>query len=472
MSSLRFWCLLGISWLAFADDIQFVVKPYIQLGDKPRPSSKESASILWHDSDQDTKWRVRARSQGEQKWIEAKISHRRVEVVGVEPHRVYTASIGGLKPGAEFDYEVLQGEAVAFGAKSRARRARGEPHRFVVFGDCAQGTPGQKEIAYQTYLAKPDYVLITGDIVYSRGLISEYREKYFPVYNAETASPQTGAPLIRSTLFIGAPGNHDIAVGDLDKFPDGLAYFFNWAQPLNGPISTPGAPYTPPLQGAEDSLKKYLKTAGNNYPRMANFSFDYGDVHWTVLDSNDYTDWTNADLKAWVENDLKSARKAAWRFVAFHHPGFNSSKAHFNEQKMRVLSEVFEKGKVSIVFTGHVHNYQRAYPLKFKVTRQPDGRPYKPNRNVDGVWTLDKNFDGEKNTQPDGVIYLVTGGGGARLYNPEQQRAPETWQEFTVKFVSEVHSLTVVDVNPSNVQVRQLAADGTEIDRFIVTAGK
>ena len=87
---------------------------------------------------------------------------------------------------------------------------------------------------------------------------------------------------------------------------------------------------------------------------------------------------------------------------------------------------------------------------------------------VPGQWALDKTFDGKANTRPDGVIYLVTGAGGAGLYNPEQQGKPETWQGFTNKYVAKVHSLTVADVDGKTLTVRQVAADGTEIDRFVV----
>jgi hypothetical protein len=41
--------------------------------------------------------------------------------------------------------------------------------------------------------------------------------------------------------------------------------------------------------------------------------------------------------------------------------GFNSSRTHFEEQQMRLMSEIFERNKVDIVFTGHVHNYQRTF---------------------------------------------------------------------------------------------------------------
>ena len=102
---------------------------------------------------------------------------------------------------------------------------------------------------------------------------------------------------------------------------------------------------------------------------MANFSFDYGNAHWTVLDANPYVDWTDRELQAWVERDLASAKNATWRFVALHQPGFNSARKHFDEQNMRRLTEVFEAGGVDIVFCGHVHNYQRSYPLRFVAER-------------------------------------------------------------------------------------------------------
>ena len=60
--------------------------------------------------------------------------------------------------------------------------------------------------------------MIPGDIVYERGLIVDYRKKFWPVYNADEPS-DAGVPLIRSVPFMAAPGNHDIDTRDLDKYP-------------------------------------------------------------------------------------------------------------------------------------------------------------------------------------------------------------------------------------------------------------
>jgi acid phosphatase type 7 len=116
-----------------------------------------------------------------------------------------------------------------------------------------------------------------------------------------------------------------------------------------------------------------------------------------------------------------------------------------------------------------VHNYQRSFPLKYVAEKGPDGVMVRNKSLVPGQWTLDKNFDGKDKTRPDGVIYLVTGAGGAGLYNPEQQDKPESWQPFTNKFISKVHSITVADVDGKNLTIRQVSAEGEVLDKFVVT---
>jgi hypothetical protein len=291
----------------------------------------------------------------------------------------------------------------------------------------------------------------------------------WPVYNADEAAPASGAPLLRSTLFVAAPGNHDIGSRDLEKYPDGLAYFLYWDQPRNGPLSAVGGPLVPVLTGPPANQAAFTAGAGTAYPWMANFSFNYGNAHWTILDSNPYVDWINPELRAWVERDLAAAQDQTWRFVAFHHPGFNSSKAHFNDQQMRLLAEIFEAHRVDVVWNGHVHNYQRSFPIRFQSLKGTDGKPVRNQNNVPGRLSVDQVFDGQTRTHPDGVIYLVTGAGGATLYNPEQQEDRGSWQSFTARFVSKVHSLSVADVDGRKLTVRQVAADGAEVDRFTIT---
>jgi hypothetical protein len=453
-------------------DGAFIAKPYLQIGRTPAAGTLQ---LLWHAPDTDADWSVEHRAGADGPWKKAEAPGlRRVAVAGIEPHRVYRAAVTGLEPGGAFNYRVLKGGEVVFSAEARAPKSADQPYRFVAFGDCGAGTPEQKPLAHRAFLSKPDLVIIPGDMVYEYGLISDYREKFWPVYNADEPS-ETGAPLLRTTPFVSAPGNHDTDTRDLDKYPDALAYYLYWDQPLNGPLGKEGGPFVPPLKASESNRRAFAEAAGEAYPRMTNFSFDYGNAHWTVVDANPYVDWTDRELKEWVARDLAAANGATWRFVAFHHPGFSSAREHFEQQQMRLLAPVFEAGQVDVVFNGHVHNYQRSFPLRFVPDKQGtllvggrDGKTVR-GRVVNGRWTLDKSFDGRTDTTPNGVIYVVTGAGGQKLYNPEQQDDPDSWQKFTDKFVSTVHSLTVAEVDGKTLTIRQVAADGQELDRFTVT---
>lgn len=466
----------------------FLEKPYLQLGNNPKLAAKESLMLLWHTGEQPADWKVEVKTSKDTKW-------RAVEHIGstvvsapaapaikagqggakkdmpavpaIEPHLVYRAHLSGLIPGEPFQYRVLKAGQPVFEATGHPRKAANQPFRFVLFGDCGQGTPEENAIAFQAYQAKPDFVFIPGDIVYGSGRISEYRTRFFPTYNAEQPSIEAGAPLLRSVPFIAMPGNHDSDLNHFLRYPDALAYFLYWDQPLNGPVAKAGDKMTAHvLTGNEEAQPIFRKGAGDRYPRMANYSFDYGNTHWTVLDANRYMDWSNESLRQWVIDDLKSAANATFRIVSFHQPGFNSSKNHFAEQYMRQLAPIFEAGKVDVVFSGHVHNYQRSYPLTFVPKAQPDGKMITARGEMDGEWTLDKTFNDGSSAKPKGVIYIVSGAGGAGLYNPEQQDDPASWQGFTHKFISKVHSLSVVEVNGKTLKLKQIDTAGKEVDSF------
>jgi acid phosphatase type 7 len=447
----------------------FQVQPYLQPGDYS--DHGKTLALLWQArQDDDAPWSVELQTTPNGPWAGAgAVASRRIAIDGAAPFLAFRARLSELIPGGDFTYRVARAGKVEFQAHAHAPGPAGTPQRFVVFGDGAADTTAQRAIVDQIVKARPDYVVLTGDLVYTRGRSSEYRSHFFPIYNADDESSGQGAPLLRSTLFFAAPGNHDLAERNLDRYPDGLAYFYEWDQPLNGPEAPIGSP---DLKGPENLRAMYRASAGPAFPRMANFSFDQGNVHWTILDSNTYSEWTNSPFREWLEADLAAAKDATWRIVAMHHPAFSSSNTHFEDQRMRLLAPAFEAGRVSIVFCGHVHNYQRSRPLKFAPGPPPPdavaGKPYGKYGQVEGAFTIDTAYDGAARTHPEGVIYIVSGAGGARLYDPGQQDKPASWQPYTVQLVSQVHSLSIVDVGPDSLIVRQVSDEGAVVDRFVI----
>ncbi|NIG55861.1 metallophosphoesterase [Chitinophaga sp. Cy-1792] len=454
------------------DNKPFIAPPYLQIGYQPAPGSME---LLWHSADSSAAWDVELKTAGTTSWKKAaRPEATRVAVANIGTHFVYRTLVAGLPAGNDFDYRVLKNKKVVFTATGKAPKEKDQSFRFVAFGDIGAGTPSAKALALRAYEAKPDLVVVPGDIVYERGLISEYRTNFWPVYNADAANTE-GAPLMRSIPFVAAMGNHDGDTRDLNSYPDALAYYAFWDQPLNGLQAAEGSAVVPFIKATPENKKAFETAAGKAYPVMSNFSFNYGNIHWTFIDSDTYVDWTDSALLKWVANDLQSAKDATWKIVVFHHPGFSSSRDHFEQQQMRLLSPILEAGQVDVVLNGHVHNYQRSFPMHFapekKGTLLVGGKDNKTIRGrvVPGKWTLDHNFDGHTQTKPQGIIYLVTGAGGQELYNEDQQEDTDSWQKFTYKFISSIHSFTVADVNGGKLTFRQISEEGKELDTFTIT---
>jgi hypothetical protein len=89
--------------------------------------------------------------------------------------------------------------------------------------------------------------------------------------------------------------------------------------------------------GPQERIEAFRVCAGARFPRMANYSFDNGDVHVLCLDSNRYVDPNDAALRAWISSDLEGT-DAIWKFVVYHHPAFNVGSEHYEVQHMRVLA--------------------------------------------------------------------------------------------------------------------------------------
>lgn len=351
--------------------------------------------------------------------------------------------------------------------KTRASAKR--PIRFAAVGDMASNRPEALAVAYQVDCAKPDFMIALGDIVYPGGRALQYFNHFFPVYNdVNESSPKTGAPLMASVPVYPVIGNHDTEQQKLPAYPDAYSCFHWFSVPKNGPGK---GPWNAPLGKDESAASTFMQIAGAEYPAMHFYSFDNGAAHFLVLDANKYSLDALPGVLPWIERDLLSS-KQRWKIVCFHQPAFHTSREHYSEQRMRLLEPLFEKAGVDLVLAGHVHNYQRSFPLRFEPN--PEG-PDKRGR-VNGKLSLDDNFDGVTRTKPRGIIHVVSGGGGAKLYSVDlaktveilKKEHSENYQPLTAKYVPD-HGFTLIDLNADSLKVRQINAEGREVDNFLMT---
>ncbi len=472
MKRFLFTCLLCGTLTGAAQEI--LVSPYVQPGNAST-LSREQKVLIWHTDSIPATFQVEFAMgllENAQKISNAKVSSVQLKIGG-QTTILYRATLTGLKFDTEYAYRVKKGNDIIISA-SFVTRTKMKTTRFAVFGDCGVASPQQKAIAYQVSLQKPQFVLIPGDIVYNKGLVIEYQARFFPIYNGTETSQAKGASMMKSIPFYSMLGNHDIYGSNLDKNPGGLAYFYYFDLPLNGPLTESRLEAT----GKSELVKAFQSATGGRFPGAANYSFDYGNVHITCLDANSYVNPVDNQLIEWMKQDITSST-ADWKIVAFHEPGFNSSKTHDEFQLMRLLSHVMEPLGVDMVLNGHVHNYQRTRPLKFAPQMNEKGDQYviSLGGSVNGVITLDQKFDGVTNTKADGIIYIITGAGGAGLYDTDLSNKPETWKKetkenwvpFTVKLISDVHSFTMIETEEKKLTLRQINLRGEIIDEIHMT---
>ena len=206
------------------------------------------------------------------------------------------------------------------------------------------------------------------------------------------------------------------------------AYSLDWQM-------TPPKAYTNLFAVPENGLPEYKRQF---------YSFDYGPVHFTVLDTNFYEaqGWQPqllADELGWLEQDLAKS-KARWKIVLQHRDIFmyafskesgRPERATFFLEFSRQLMPLYEKYGVDAVLSAHLHTYRRRMPL----------RNFAPSE--------------------DGITYILTGVAGNVRY-------PKLWGDFAWDAArapqTETANYMTLDVSQEKLLFRAFLPDGKQFD--------
>ncbi|OQS06871.1 purple acid phosphatase 20-like [Thraustotheca clavata] len=111
------------------------------------------------------------------------------------------------------------------------------------------------------------------------------------------------------------------------------------------------------------------------------YSFDLGGTH-TIFITPYIPTYRGSAQYVWLERDLMSIDRTLtpWLIVVMHGPWYNSNKAHQNHHEphhvmKKDMEELLYKYHVNIVFSGHVHAYERSVPV-YKNVPTADGPVY------------------------------------------------------------------------------------------------
>gem|GEM_PF-447439 len=158
-------------------------------------------------------------------------------------------------------------------------------------------------------------------------------------------------------------------------------------------------------QTSEDS-NSYLSHFGLSKPY---YSFDYQDIH--ILTMNSEQNYAQGSSQYnFVKNDLQLASSnpnIRWIIVTFHEPAYTSpnscSSCKAATSIRDIYHPIFDQYRVDLVLEGHVHNYQRSYPLAYN-----ENNPSKP---------LITAYNKNNYIDPKGSIFAVVGTGGINLHS-------------------------------------------------------
>ncbi|MEM6989615.1 MAG: metallophosphoesterase family protein [Myxococcota bacterium] len=347
----------------------------------------------------------------------------------------------GLQPDTEYFYRVISDGAAEAGGDQN-HRFRTPPTagttaklRAWVVGD--SGTGGSMQAMVRdamietTGFSPPDIYLHVGDMAYSDGTYNEFTSNFYAPYQ----------DILRNTVVWPSIGNHEGSTSNSNN--ESGPYYDGYVLPTGGEAG-----------GLASGTEAY-------------YSFDWGNVHFVVLDSHGTNRDPDGAMLTWVANDLASTTQD-WVISYWHHPPYTKgSHDSDNEGALIDMREnalpILEAGGVDLVLGGHSHIYERSWLL--------DGAYATPSVAGDGVLDASDGLvlgDGPYVKAPglpahDGAIYIVAGHGGTGVSQDDTHPL--------MYFTEMANGSCVLDVQDNRLTVMNVRWDGEVTDRVDLVKG-
>ena len=429
-------------------------------------------TITWRTISTDKKGNVQYRVKGTSAWTTSPnltpktlTSGTGDTTVTTGKESIYSTTITGLTPATTYEYQVVGTDVTNAATTSsistfKTENSNNTSTKFIVFGDSQSGVPTNPEYTpwnntvTEAYQQNPDanFVVNMGDLV-EIGQNYQHWNNWFAAANG----------VINNIPEMPVQGNHETYKNN--------AYDSSSPQDFTSQFSVP--------QNGSSSL------IGQTY------SYNYGNVHFVVLDSQEDEEAPANDSflqqqASWLENDLtKNTQK--WTIVMFHKTPYYNKATRNNPAVKDILTPVIEKHHVDIVFNGHDHGISRTYPINgsnyytdyskgtvYYVTGR-SGNKYYSDLNSK-IW--DANFIDCQDSPSYEVVKVVNGKLtiDAYKYNTIDTSATNT-KNVLYTTPTKIDSLTIDKDNPANStqltlnasQNTQLAIAGTVQSGYNVT---
>ena len=192
------------------------------------------------------------------------------------------------------------------------------------------------------------------------------------------------------------------------------------------------------------------------------YSFDYNNVHFISM-ATEIPFEQGSEQFEFVNHDLmktKTNPSIDWIIVYYHEPMYTSKTHHEGLEPFRDLYHgLFTEYGVDLVLQGHVHNYQRTYPLLYN-----SESPSSPTITQGAILSNGNNNEDNIFVESEGTIFAIVGTGGAELHGLDDQAY------FTANQLEEHGFLDLKTTNNGKSLVGQFYSNDDSIikDEFII----
>ncbi len=268
-----------------------------------------------------------------------------LQVTADEPKTLHELRLSGLETQMGYFYRVKtsddRGQQLEYPLRTfQTAVERDTPFGFALISDTQSNPSVSGRIAEMAFGQRPNFLLLPGDLVGTGTDKRNWTHEFF----------SSMKPLLSRVALFPVLGNHE---------QDARHYY------------------------------DYMALPAPEY----HYTFTYGNAQFFIVDTNRDVG-PNSEQYQWLEAELEKC-KATWIFVSHHHPAFSSDENDYGDMwkgksthgdlRARQLTALYDRFGVDIVFNGHIHSYERTWPVK------------------------------EGKVTPAGTIYMITGGGGGGL---------------------------------------------------------
>ena len=358
------------------------------------------------------------------------LDHKLCESRPTQYHRV---EVKGLQKETEYNYSVDAKSLKIDNTKRSFETLNDDENRtqrIWVLGDSGNFNSAQQE----NYKAMMQHVgdkqidtwLMLGDNAYRSGTQEQFNKSIF------NAFPK----MLKSHVLWPVIGNHDArrwAFYDIFEFP---------TQGESGGVASGSESY---------------------------FSFEKGNVHFVLLDSQTVDRDADGEMAQWLKKDL-AANTKLWTIAIFHHPpyskGSHDSDSYYDSRGRMVqmrenILPILEKYDVDLVLSGHSHVYERSL-LSHK--QYGYSETFDPAKNVVQSDLHDYRKCSKK-VPFSGTIYNVAGSASEDSHgiNPFNESHPMMPVSF---FTS---GTLLITVTAKKLEVEMVMRDGGVLDTYEIT---